>query len=170
MQDIMEEKVEKGFMIINKLMKLIALSVGLLLIFASCKEENPNAFIDELPPAAPFEISVNLDLISSQSLEFQNHLYINDVGLNGIVIVKRSANNYASFERTCPYQPEEDCSRIVFEYIGTGSYLACNCGDSFYNLSGFPTNSPSPRKLREYRTDLSGNFLFINNEVVISGN
>ncbi|WKK82785.2 hypothetical protein [Marivirga arenosa] len=139
-----------------------------LFIFSSCAEENPEVFVDELPLPDPFQLSLNLDLVSYQSLQFEKNVILEDYGLNGIIVVKKSDFDYAAFERTCPYEPEKECS-IISMNAGQ-QYLECECGNSFYNLSGYPTNSPSPRKLREYYTSLSGNTLYIDNTIVSSPN
>ncbi len=165
MQDIMEEKVEKGFMIINKLVKNLLYVIGFFVVFSSCKDEGVGVFIDDLPPTPFFELSINLNLVSSQNLQFNNHLYIDDAGINGIVVVKRGENDYATFERTCPYQPEDDCSRVTFTNLGTGgSIFICDCEDAIYRTDdGFSTRRPTetPKRLRQYSTQLSGNNLFI---------
>ncbi|WP_375579692.1 hypothetical protein ABWH96_01035 [Marivirga tractuosa] len=137
-------------------------------MFLSCGEENPEVYFDELPYPDPFQLSLNLDLVSYQSLQFEKNVVLPDVGLNGVIVVKRAENDYAAFERTCPYEPEKECS-IVSMNAGQ-QYLECECGNSFYNLSGYPTNSPSPRKLREYYTSLSGRNLYIDNTIVNSEN
>lgn len=170
MPAITEEKVAKDFMTIIKKISIILLFFS---ISIACKNEiDPEIFVDELPLPDPFQISLNLSLPAYQSLQFENHLILDDYGINGIIIIKRGDRDYAAFERTCPYEPEKECSRIEFLNLGgTGeSRLACECGNSFYNLSGYPTNSPSPRKLREYYTSLSGRNLYIDNTIVNSEN
>ena len=162
----MAEKVAKDFMIIIK--KFFSLGLLLLMIFFACKDENPEVFIDELPLPTPFQLTLNLDLPSNQSLEFEKNLILPDVGLKGVIVIRRDNNTYAAFERTCPFQPDEDCSLISMN--ASQLYLECGCGDSFYNLSGYPTNSPSPRKLREYYSTVSGNILYLDNTIVRSAN
>jgi nitrite reductase/ring-hydroxylating ferredoxin subunit len=160
------EKAAKVSMTIIKKFSFVFL-VPLVLILG-CGEENPEVFVDELPLPDPFQLSLNLDLVSYQSLQFEKNVILPDVGLNGVIVVKRAENDYAAFERTCPYEPEKECS-IVSMNAGQ-QYLECECGNSFYNLSGYPTNSPSPRKLREYYTSLSGRNLYIDNTIVRSEN
>ncbi|PTB96800.1 hypothetical protein C9994_05660 [Marivirga lumbricoides] len=160
MQAIMVEKPERDFMSINR--SILAVVILSFFCFAACKEENSEAFIDELPLTPPFEVFLNLSLISNQTLQTENHLYLDDVGLKGVVVIKRGESDYAAFERNCPHEPERDCAIVSHVNLGpTGSYLECGCGESFYNDKGFPTSGPSPRKLREYRTQLSGNNLIV---------
>ncbi len=166
MQDIMEEKVEKGFMTINKLKSLLLFMLGLSMILSSCKDEGYNVFIDDLPPTPPFELSLNLSLVSNQNLVLNDHLYRDDVGINGVVVVKVGANSYRAYDRTCPYQPEEPCSRVDYLQLGTeSSILFCQCEDANYSAKdGFSTKRPTdtPKRLRQYNTQLSGNILLVN--------
>ncbi|SMG52300.1 hypothetical protein SAMN05661096_03910 [Marivirga sericea] len=162
----MEEKAAKDFMTTIKKFSLFLFLAFFLLL--SCGEENPEVFVDELPLPDPFQLSLNLDLVSYQNLQFEKNVILPDVGVNGVIVVKRAENDYAAFERTCPFEPEKECS-IVSMNAGQ-QYLECECGNSFYNLSGYPTNSPSPRKLREYFTSLSGRNLYLDNTIVNSEN
>lgn len=166
MQGTTVEKAAKVFMTTIKRFSYFILVPFLMLM--GCGEENPEVFVDELPLPDPFQLSLNLDLVSYQSLQFEKNVILPDVGLNGVIVVKRAENDYAAFERTCPFEPEKECS-IVSMNAGQ-QYLECECGNSFYNLSGYPTNSPSPRKLREYYTSLSGRNLYIDNTIVRSEN
>jgi hypothetical protein len=166
MRAIMAEKVEKVFMTTIK--RSFFLLLFPLIVLLGCGEENPEVFVDELPLPDAFQLSLNLDLVSVQSLQFEKNVILENYGLNGIIVVKRAENDYAAFERTCPFEPEKECS-IVSMNAGQ-QYLECECGNSFYNLSGYPTNSPSPRKLREYFTSLSGRNLYIDNNIVNSPN
>lgn len=166
MQDTMAEKVVKDFM---NIIKKIGIICFFLLATIACKNEiDPEVFVDDLPYPDPFQLSLNLDLVSFQSLQFERNVILKEVGLKGVIVVKRGDNDYAAFERTCPYEPEKECS-IISMNAGQ-QYLECKCGNSFYTLSGYPTNSPSPRKLREYYTSLSGRTLYIDNTIIRSDN
>ena len=104
------EKAAKVSMTIIKKFSFVFL-VPLVLILG-CGEENPEVFVDELPLPDPFQLSLNLDLVSYQSLQFEKNVILPDVGLNGVIVVKRAENDYAAFERTCPYEPEKECSIV----------------------------------------------------------
>jgi nitrite reductase/ring-hydroxylating ferredoxin subunit len=163
----MEEKAEKGFMSINRFAKQCFLSGFLLLVTCSCTDEGLDVFIDDLPPTPFFSVQLNLSLISSQNLVLNDFLYRDDLGINGIVIIKRGENRYVAYERTCPYQPEEPCSRVSFINLGTDSILICDCEDANYKAeNGFSTVRPTdiPKRLRQYPTQLSGNTLFVRSE------
>jgi hypothetical protein len=155
---IMDERQGKDFIPMNKWFYVLVAS---LVIFTACEENNDEVYIDELPYVLVNE-QLNLSLPAYNNLHFRNYIYLDNVGLKGIVIVKRGEHDYAAFERTCPFEPEKECSIIDAE--ASGIYLECRCGNAFYNPDGFPTSGPSPRKLREYYSYLSGNVLTISSE------
>lgn len=161
-----EEKAEKGFMTIIKKLSII---LFFILVSFGCKNEiDPEVFTDELPLPDPFQLSLNLSLPAYQSLQFENHLILEDYGLNGIIIVYSEIYGYGAFERTCPADPEKDCA--VVSMLAGNQYMECECGDSIYRLNGMPSNSISPRKLREYYSSKSGNILYVDNSITRRSN
>lgn len=169
MQGIMERKVGKAFMNIkNKTLFGVSILIVFMSFFVACKDKGDQILQDAMPLPTPFNLVINVDLPAYQDLAFTNHLYIADYGLNGLVIVRLENNRYAAYERTCPVNPKESCSIVDFVNLGTsGSFLECQCGEAFYRASdGFPTNSPEPRKLREYYSEFSGNTLYIDSSIL----
>lgn len=169
MQGTMGRRMGKDFTIMNlkKQFSAILLFVSLSLTFG-CNDKGGQIMQDALPFPAPFNLVINVDLPAYQDLAFKNHIYIDDYGLNGLVIVKLEGNQYAAYERTCPVNPNEDCSLVDFVNLGnSSSFLECQCGEAFYRATdGFPTNSPEPRKLREYYSEFSGNTLYVDSSIL----
>ncbi len=171
MPDTTVKKAEGDFMNITEMSKFKYLVSGCIFIIAlgACKDQNNNFLMDELPFPQPFSKSVNLILPAYQKIEFENHLYFNDIGLNGVVVVRLGEGLYAAYERTCPVDPDSDCAIITHTNSGAGSsYLSCGCGEAVYrDYSGEPSKSPEPRKkLREYLTFLSGTTLTIDSDII----
>lgn len=162
----MEEKAAKVFMTIIK-------RLGIILFFLSisfaCKNEiDPEVFVDELPLPDPFQLSLNLSLPAYQSLEFENHLILDDYGVNGIIIVYSEEYGYGAFERTCPADPEKECARVSMD--ASLKFLSCNCKEGFFRLNGMPSNAHSSRKLREYFSSKSGNALYVDETITRRAN
>jgi len=146
-------------------------TIALFFIFGlfACKNEiDPEVFADDLPLPDPFQVSLNLSLPAYQSLQFENHLILEDYGLNGIIIVYSDTYGYGAFERTCPVDPEKECA--VVSMLAGNQYMECECGDSIYRLNGMPSNSISPRKLREYFSSKSGDILYVDNTITRRAN
>lgn len=161
-----EEKAAKDFMTIIK--KLTIISFFIFVSFACKNEIDPEVFADELPLPDPFQLSLNLSLPAYQSLQFKNHLIIEDYGLNGIIIVYSETYGYGVFERTCPADPEKECA--VVSMLAGNQYMECECGNSIYKLNGMPSNSISPRKLREYFSSKSGDILYVDETIITRAN
>lgn len=168
MRVIMVGSLARAFTIMNK-HTLYGLFLGILLL-GGCKNEHP------IPknnlPYAYVNISLNLSLLTNQDLLNQGYKYIDNEGVSingrqrGIVVVKdRSTGEYKAFDRTCPYEPEKDCSTV--DAKGGGLYLGCECGNAFYDLNGYvtgPPDTPSQMPLKRYFTYLDGNYLYIKSE------
>jgi hypothetical protein len=166
---IMEKKVVKDFMNTRNKQRLIVIIQFCVIFFlSSCKDKGGQILQDAMPLPQPFNFVINVDLPAYQDLAFTNHLYINGYGLKGLVVVKLEDSQYAVYERNCPVNREESCSIVDFVNLGTsGSFLKCQCGEAFYRASdGFPTNSPEPRKLREYYSEFSGNTLYVDSSIL----
>jgi hypothetical protein len=165
----MEKKVVRGSMIIkNRKYSFLMAFIFASLWLSACKDKGGQILQDAMPLPQPFNLVINVDLPAYQDLAFTNHLYINGYGLKGLVVVKLENSEYAVYERNCPVNREESCSTVDFVNLGTsGSFLECKCGEAFYRASdGFPTNSPEPRKLREYYSEFSGNTLYIDSSIL----
>jgi nitrite reductase/ring-hydroxylating ferredoxin subunit len=162
-----EEKADEVFMNIKSLVK-VALGTILFFMFSACDDETNNLLPDEMPFPQPFNRTINLTLPAYQQVQFDNHLYLNDIGLKGVVVVRLGENQYAAYERTCPVEPDSTCAIVTYTNSGAGSsYLSCECGEAVYrDYSGEPSKSPEPRKLREYASFLSGSSLTIESTIV----
>jgi len=162
-----EEKAEEVFMNTKLLSKGLVVSI-LLTVISACSDDTNNLLPDEMPFPQPFDRTINLTLPAYQQIQFDNHLYLNDIGLKGVVVVRLGQNQYAAYERTCPVEPDSACSIVTYTNSGAGSsYLSCECGEAVYrDYSGDPSKSPEPRKLREYASFLSGNSLTVESTIV----
>lgn len=84
-------------------------------------------------------------------------------GVGGIIIYRELPDLYRSFDRTCTYEPEHDCTVLVADTI---SFPTCPCCDSEFiiELGGMPREgSKAKLSLKEYQTTLRGDFVYITN-------
>jgi Rieske Fe-S protein len=135
--------------------RLLWLSLGLL---AACGKDTP-------PPAIPYVVvneQINLTNIQYNPLRQDNgYVYLNNVGLRGIIVIRRGPNRYVALERTCTYQPTDPCAQV--EVDASGLFLIDPCCQSQFDLSGQVLARPATYPLRQYATATSGNFLYITN-------
>ncbi|PLW99209.1 MAG: hypothetical protein C0594_17290, partial [Marinilabiliales bacterium] len=63
-------------------------------------------------------------------------------GYNGIVIYRKSMDEFVALERTCTYQPSQKCDMKIDD---SGLYITCECCESsFLLLDGSPIDEEKP--------------------------
>jgi nitrite reductase/ring-hydroxylating ferredoxin subunit len=83
-------------------------------------------------------------------------------GVNGIIIFRAHDREFKAYERTCPYQPSDNCK---VEPDDTGLFATCPCCGSEFNLvfDGVLHKGPSKWPLKQYRTSVLNSMLHIYN-------
>ncbi len=129
------------------------------LLLNSCSKNNPyENFPDVYFP--PFPIDPNSTLYQNLNI-VGGYEYIH-IGFpsNGIIVYRKSNDEFNAYERTCTHDPLERCVLEVTE----GSLITDSCCDSrFYIGDGNPFDGPAIYPLRKYRTTYSGGILTISN-------
>ena len=86
-------------------------------------------------------------------------------GVNGIIIFRLEEEKFLAYDRTCPYQPSENCAVEIEE---VELFAKCPCCESIFVISegGYPSEGPAVQKgrpLKQYRTSVSNRLLRIYN-------
>jgi hypothetical protein len=142
------------------------LLIGVLLIFClglnSCKPD----LTDDAIPVVPFgSVSYNLNLPQFQDLKSKGYLYLNDIGVKGVILHRLNTTAYIAYERNCSYKPNEACATVDVHASTLYMVDSC-CASTFDFASGTPTSGPAWRPLRRYETILSGTNLTITDAIV----
>jgi len=124
----------------------------------SCKKE-------ESAPEIPY-IYVNFSL-NPNSTQYINLNSVNGWetvtgGYNGILIFRKSVNEFVAFERACPYDPLAEGAQIKVDKSG----ITCTCpicGSKFIMTDGTPYDGPSHYSLKQYQTLYDGLLLYVTN-------
>lgn len=165
MQDTTEEKQAKDFTLMRiKLFLFIIASIGIL---QSCEnaKNNPSNI-----PNVPVNLTINLDLPLYQNLNFIGQYVYESGGNKGIVIIHHTDGNYYAIERTCSYEPLEQCNLIEVNEAITrlrcgvtqnDNFIPC-CGSEFF-LDGQVIQGPAQYPLKHYNVRKSGSYLYISN-------
>ncbi|WP_246010522.1 Rieske (2Fe-2S) protein [Hymenobacter perfusus] len=127
-------------------------------LLAACNSGSGNVQ-PQIPLAAVNEQLVLTDQQNS-NLRFDNGAVYVKGGVRGIIVVRQNASSYLAFERNCPYQPLDTCSRVKVEPF---LRLYDPCCKSQFSFTGQPEAGPATLPLRRYSTALSGNLLTITN-------
>jgi nitrite reductase/ring-hydroxylating ferredoxin subunit len=81
-------------------------------------------------------------------------------GHRGILVYRLDQTTFLSYERTCPYDPQEECARVEVD-LTTFTLVDSCCMSRFNMLDGTPVEGPSDRPLLQYFNDFDGNYLHI---------
>lgn len=144
------------------------LIIAIILVTFSCKKSK--SINNDPIPDLPVNITINMALpLYSHLQSIGTHVY-EQGGVKGIVIVHHSDDNFYAFDRNCPYQPGNSCSRIELD----SSVLIFRCGestntgfqkccDSRFQMDGVVFNGPALFGLKRYQVIRNGNQLDIKN-------
>jgi hypothetical protein len=165
MPDCMGAKAVKDSTAMNKILLLAAIVP--VLWYSSCDRNRPPV---EPIPGGPVNTSINLSLPSYLYLQQPGSWMFLNGGSRGVLLVHDFNGDWKAFERTCGYQPTNQCSLIQVDSTllqlrcgtyTTGSFSPC-CA-SKYGFNGMPLGGPTPQPLATYRVQVIGSMLYINN-------
>jgi hypothetical protein len=129
---------------------------GLILAFSCSKDTN---LISPIPDVIVRE---QLNLNSAEALPLKSRdgtfVYIKG-GLKGIVVYRRSQDNFLAFERKSPYRLEDSCGIIS----GHSSYLYMidSCHNCTFDWQGQPTGGPCKDIMKQYQVQYLNNFTLL---------
>ena len=138
--------------------KVTMILIGFILVTINqgCKKDSdeiPNVYVN-------FYININ----STQYSELNNvggFAYITG-GVRGILIYRRSVDEFLAFERNCPYQPSNSCAIVQVDNSRVIAVDSC-CGSKFLLLDGSVINGPATRQLKQYYAGFDGVTLHVSN-------
>lgn len=120
----------------------------------SINNNNPNI------PNYQVNMSLNLSLPQYNSLTFAGGTPFVDLsqGARGVVVFN-TGTGYNAFDLACPNQAFNTCTSPM---TITGIDAKCTCDNTIYNL--YSGQSPGQQyPMKQYRTELSGGFLYVFN-------
>lgn len=114
-----------------------------------------------LVPSVPINIVINtLDVAFFDISVPGGWVYITG-GSRGIIVYRRSNDEFVAIERHSSYRPEDQCAVVVMD---DGVILDDPCSDSQWLIQdGTIVNGPASMPLRTYATSYQEPYLYINN-------
>ncbi|MEI7982998.1 MAG: hypothetical protein WCI71_15210 [Bacteroidota bacterium] len=129
-----------------------------LVLSSSCKKEEQAPEI----PYVYFNFSLNPNGTQYIELNPVNGWVYLTGGYNGILVFRKSINEFSAFERACPYDPLATDARIKVD--ATGVTCTCPaCGSRYIMTDGTPLEGPSHFPLKQLTTVYDGVLLNISN-------
>ena len=131
----------------------------LLILGIGCsKDEEPANQI----PVVPVSFSINPNSTEYIRLNGVSGWEYLTGGYKGILIYRISLDEFAAFERACPYDWQVSLARIEIDSSGTTLYCP-SCKSEFNLINGIPYKGPSRYSLKQYQTNYDGNLLYVFN-------
>jgi nitrite reductase/ring-hydroxylating ferredoxin subunit len=142
----------------KKILILLILFLFPVFINNSCKKDKN----EDLIPNIAVDFYINI--ASTQYLELHSvGGWVNVTGgVRGIIIYRKSIDEFMAYERNCTYQPSNSCARVSVDNTNLMAIDSC-CGSKFLLTDGSVIKSPATYPLKQYRTSLDGNILHVYN-------
>ena len=144
--------------------KRISDKAALILLFCGALSCNQVPFDQPIPDAVFPDIVIDLTFPEYVRLLTDGGTFqINNKGVRGIIIYRKSPGNFVAYEKNCSYRPAEACATV--ELDASNLFLIDFCCNSTFSLDeGLPTGGVAWRPLRRYRTSVQGFLLTISSE------
>jgi hypothetical protein len=106
-------------------------------------------------------VTINLSLPQYQSLKLDGgYKYIDDVGMQGVILYRLDENTYIAYERKCSI---EDGAPVI---VDVSSLFMRGCKSTYNFSDGYPSGGASLQPLLKYRINLTGQTLVITDELI----
>ncbi|NTW32886.1 MAG: hypothetical protein HGB12_09710 [Bacteroidetes bacterium] len=141
---------------VKKSLEVILLFI-LIILNPGCKKDKneiPNVYVN-------FYINI---ASSTQYIELNNiggYCYLTG-GVRGIIVYRRSVDEFMAYERNCPYQPSNSCAIVNIDNSAVIAIDTC-CGSKFLIFDGSIVNGPATIQLKQYQTSFDGTSLHVFN-------
>lgn len=135
---------------------LYLILIPLLLINASCSKDET----DDFP-----NVSVNLTVYPGTGIFHELGATGGSMtmagGVNGLLIYRKSINEFLVFDRACPYNPNDPCEQVEVEDQGGFTAKDQCCESVFLITTGEKWSGPAPHGLKRYSNYYDGASLSI---------
>lgn len=133
---------------------LILIGICLLLVSSNCTKNNNNII-----PNIPFDITIDINLPSYIELTgVGGWAYVNG-GSRGIIVYRRSIDEFIAFDRHSPADPEGTCFLPLFPDENNFLVLKDTCNNATFSLYDGSPMTNSEYGLRQYATQFNGSNL-----------
>jgi nitrite reductase/ring-hydroxylating ferredoxin subunit len=134
----------------------------LLLFQTNCKKGDSQSDSQSQIPVVAVSIQLNPNSTEYIHLNPVNGWETITGGYRGIIVFRKSENEFTAFDRACPYDWSLATSRLTVDAAGTTATCP-NCKSKFILLDGTPFQGPSHYSLKQYQTSYDGYLLYIFN-------
>jgi nitrite reductase/ring-hydroxylating ferredoxin subunit len=139
-------------------MRLTLAIVILFSILQACKKKDET---EQVP-----YVTVNFTIYTTDPLYSalqSNGGHINyNAGSRGIIIYRKSTDEFKAYERHCPYKVTDACGQVKVDASGITAIDTC-CSSTFTLTDGSVISGPATRPLKQYRVLYEGSKITVSN-------
>jgi Rieske Fe-S protein len=152
----------------NRLLNIFLFFTLIALIFSCQKNSNNQNVQTNCTVSKAMSTPVNFTILNGSGQFFPltspgGYIYVANVGISGIVIYRKSANEFLAFERNCTKDGCNNVKSIVWVQAGNGALKDSICGSTFSIFDGSIQTGPATIPLYQYHTNWDGNQLHVYN-------
>ena len=136
---------------------MLLLSCLAIVFFTACKKENQSGV-----PYTGVDISINVNNPAYVDIQVPGGWLYLTGGSLGIIVYRKTLDEFVALDRHCPYQPEALCRVVVDDSEVMARDTAC-CHSAFLIMDGSVTEGPATLGLQRYNTSFNGTVLRIYN-------
>ena len=129
----------------------------ILLLFTDCKKNRqyvPNVYLDLIIYVNEPQ---NINLVSVGGWKYFAG------GNRGVIVYRKGFNEFAAYERTCPYLPEEPSAIVAVDTTNKIILKDLSCNSQFLLCDGSPISGSAVFPLRQFRCIFDGTVLRVTN-------
>lgn len=114
---------------------------------------------DDSPiPAVYVNFTINPASLQYNNLNIPGNYALLNGGYRGIIVFHFIQDQYIAYERTCTFDPEKSCSKLIIDKSGLIATDTC-CGSQFLLTDGSPLEgSAASRPLKRYNTSYNASY------------
>ena len=135
----------------------LVLFFGMLLAGSGCRKETSGGV-----PLTQVDFQINVNNPAYNDLAVPGGWLYLTGGSLGIIVYRKSMEEFVALDRHCTYQPSELCRVHVDDTEVIARDTTC-CGSAFLIMDGSVTQGPASLGLQRYNTSFNGSILRIYN-------
>lgn len=137
--------------------RLLLAALAIAFTAGGCKKEQVVAV-----PIVPVDIQINLNLPEYNALQVVGGWAYIIGGSEGLLVYRKSADEFSALDRHCTYQSADQC-KVTVDAGGVVARDTACCHSAFLLLDGSVVQGPATFGLKQYHTTFNGQVLRIFN-------
>ena len=137
-------------------LQFFLVSICLLMVLNFCKKKE-----DDLPFAYINQTYSLYDPVFFSLQSIGGSATIENEGINGILLYRKSLEEIVAYDGNCTYNPEARCAAKITNFSNEATDTCC--GSVFQLFDGVPSKGPASLALYEYKVTFSGDNFTIRN-------